>query len=130
MTKIELLMDQKHFRGPGLDRAAFEAWLADWALESKQVLTCKGNDYADHTDVLANFRRMHQICELWDIRPAERPGDVFWFYMLIKLDRMRNLIRLGKEPDNETMDDSVGDDINYMLLYRAYLKGQGRENPE
>jgi hypothetical protein len=110
----------------GLSRVAFEAWLADWALESKQVLTHKGNDYADTDDVLANFRRMFQICKLWDIRPAERPGDVYWFYILIKMDRMRNL--RDKEPDNETVEDSIGDCINYMLLYRAFLKEQRHEN--
>lgn len=98
----------------------FEKFLETWYNRLVELHRRKGHDYATDQDMLANFKRMHKVCEMYDINPAERPGDVFWFYMFIKIDRLRNLIQSGKDPDCEAVNDSYDDLILYTLLLTAF----------
>jgi len=85
-----------------------------------RLLGTKGHDYAGE-DVHANFKRMHKICDVYDIRPGERQTDVYLFMILLKLDRYINVSR-GKAPKHESLYDTVLDLINYILLMESHRK--------
>lgn len=91
-----------------------------WYREERELAINKGHDYATE-DVLANFRRMFRACQLYDINPSERLMDVYLFYMLIKFDRICNLVHSDKEPRNESLHDSFADLRMYGNLARLEL---------
>ncbi len=98
----------------------FEKLLDMWYNQMMELHRRKGHDYATKGDMLANFKRVHKACQLYDINPSERPEDVFWFYLFIKIDRIRNLIQAGEAPDCESISDSYKDMILYLRLTMAY----------
>ena len=98
----------------------FEKLLGAWYNKSVELHRRKGHDYATEDDMLANFKRMHKVCKLYDINPAKRPGDVFWFYMFIKIDRLRNILQAGKDPECEAVSDSYDDLVLYTKLLMAF----------
>lgn len=94
--------------------------LADARVKQRMdLLRKKGQDYATDTDKLANGKRLHQLCKLLDIRPADRPEDTFFFLLMLKIDRDRNLVRENKPPENESRQDTLQDLRNYVDLYEA-----------
>lgn len=96
--------------------------LMNWWHEDKIALQeRKGHDYASDEDRFGNFRRLHKLCKILDIRPAERQEDVFLFYVLLKLDRLCNLLHARKKPKNEPVGDTLQDQSVYLDLLRAYL---------
>ena len=101
-----------------MKRDEFENLLRSWFNDTLEVTQRKGHDYATD-DVLANFKRMHKVCKLYGVRPDKRIQDVFWFYVFIKIDRLRNLVCKEEAPENEAKDDSYGDWVNYIYLLRA-----------
>jgi hypothetical protein len=85
----------------------------------------KRADYADE-DVLANFKRLGQtvktlrIHELWEQEPALAYA---LFMVVMKIDRMVNLLRQNKSPSNEAYQDTWDDAKNYLDLAEAvYLE--------
>lgn len=82
-----------------------------------RILDSKSNDYANSDETLLNFKQMHELCKVLDIRPAERLQDCGWFYVLMKLQRILNLRE--KDAANETVSDTITDLINYTMLSRA-----------
>lgn len=104
-----------------MDKSTLEKLLYEWNIAKMKLANSKGHDYAND-DMLANFKRMHKACAIYDIRPGKRTEDVFLFYILIKLDRMVNLIHSDKEPSNESLDDTMQDIGLYIELLRAYLE--------
>jgi len=98
--------------------------LNQWFEEERKLAIDKGHDYATE-DVLANFRRMHRACQIYDINPSERIMDVYLFYMLIKFDRICNLVHSDKEPRNESLQDSFADHRMYNNLARMELIDEG-----
>lgn len=94
--------------------------LETWAEEEQELSGRKGHDYATE-DVLANFRRMHKVCVLYGVDPSKRIEDVYLFYILIKLDRIVNLLHSGKSAKNESVQDSLRDMGLYIKLLRMEL---------
>jgi len=109
-----------------MNRETFEDLCNTWHEAELKLSRAKGHDYATE-DVLANFKRMYKICKLYNIDPTKRPQDVFWFYLFIKIDRLRNLICSDKIPQNEAVTDSYRDISLYLKLLRAFLK-EGENN--
>lgn len=97
--------------------------LERWFREELEISGSKGHDYAGD-DILQNFRRMKAACTLYDINPSLRTEDVFLFYILIKLDRLVNLLHNNKEPQNESVQDTLKDWTMYIKLLRMYLVEQ------
>ena len=85
------------------------------------LLIRKGDDYSDE-DVLANFKRMSQLCELLRINPARSATDAALFLVLLKFDRWTNLRAKGVDPKNESITDTVCDFHNYIDLAYACSK--------
>ena len=79
----------------------------------------KSNDYADQ-DVLSNFKRLSKAAEALNLQ-INTPYGYAMFMALMKLDRINNLIRLHKDPNNESTEDSFIDLINYVILAYANL---------
>lgn len=78
------------------------------------VLISKGSDYATE-DVLSNFKRLGAAAKALNIDVQSAHGYAL-FMVLMKLDRINNLVSSGKTPSNESVADSFGDLINYAKL--------------
>ena len=80
------------------------------------IRAAKCHDYADITDVLANFERVSLICNLLDI-DVRNPIGYCLLMVVLKLDRICNLVFRQKEkPKNESVQDSFIDMANYVDL--------------
>lgn len=109
-----------------MKRKEFLDWLIKTHTTEIELSERKNDDYADVDDVLANFRRMHAACKLWDVSPAKRPEDVFFFFLLLKLDRFINICHKEGAPNNESLDDTGQDSVIYWKLLRAFLQERGK----
>ncbi len=81
------------------------------------ILKSKGADYATE-DVLSNFKRLSAAAKALNIS-IHTPEGYALYMVLMKIDRINNLLTSGKTPSNESVEDSFGDGINYFKL--AYL---------
>ena len=88
----------------------------------------KSHDYAD-ADVLSNFKRLAQAAAALDIDVRTADGSAL-FMVLLKIDRINNLVKRGVNPKNESTDDSFLDAHNYLDLCRAlqWEKQQDKDN--
>lgn len=83
----------------------------------------KSADYAT-TDALSNFKRVSSIVGLLRI-DASTPGGYARLMVVLKLDRWCNLLAEGKDPQNESVEDTILDLHNYIDLgYACDLKAQ------
>ena len=79
----------------------------------------KSHDYAGQ-DVLSNFKRLATAAKALEIDVQSAWGYAL-FMALLKIDRINNLVKNGKTPANESIDDSFLDAHNYLDLSRAIL---------
>jgi len=77
----------------------------------------KSHDYATG-DVLSNFKRLAEAAGAIDIDVATPHGYAL-FMVLLKLDRLNNLMKNHKAPKNESIEDTVIDAQNYLDLAEA-----------
>lgn len=77
----------------------------------------KGHDYSGE-DILANFKRVSTAAHFLRINSNTSVGYAM-FMTLMKIDRLMNLMGSGKEPLNESLDDTFMDLHNYVDLARA-----------
>lgn len=75
--------------------------------ELKAILNSKGNDYASNTDVLSNFKLTASALKTTS-------------HKIILTEIVKKAIRLGnlidKDPENESVQDSLKDLMNYCFL--------------
>ena len=81
-----------------------------------KVTEKKGHDYASDDDTLKNFKVVAKILGTLYGRYVS-PEDVAMFFIVVKLARLVNL--KGKEPQCESVQDTILDMINYIGLYQA-----------
>lgn len=74
----------------------------------------KGEDYAGE-DVLSNFKNLADACKSLQI-DITTPVGVSLFFQIHKIARIANLLKSGNNPNNEGIEDSFIDLINYGLL--------------
>jgi len=98
-----------------MDRQKQIGLLKQWYEEEIELSGRKGHDYAGE-DMLSNFKRMYMMCHDYGIDPSQSYYSVFRFYAAIKWDRLNNLLRDGKSPKNESVQDSIKDMIMYLKL--------------
>lgn len=103
-----------------MTRTELLAIIRDWNNAAMALLETKGEDYSG-ADVHANFKRMHAICALYDIRPGERQEDVYLFLLFLKMDRLIHNLHKPGEPNHESVNDTVLDHTNYMNLLATHL---------
>lgn len=78
------------------------------------ILFRKGGDYSVESDRLSNFKYAGTICGL----TAEQNCLSL---IATKVARLGVLLRAGKAPNNESVEDSVDDLINYGILLKMLL---------
>jgi len=84
-----------------------------------ELLKSKGYDYAGQ-DVLKNFKQMHQLCDLLELDLTKIEG-VHMFYILLKVQRLCNLLFSNKVAKNESIEDTLIDLRNYTDLLNCTL---------
>ena len=85
-----------------------------------KITASKRSDYAN-TDVLSNFKGVSTAAKALGIDIGKSEQYVL-FMVLLKIARLTNLLNSGKAPNNESIDDSFKDGINYFkLAYCCYL---------
>lgn len=87
--------------------------------EVKELLISKGHDYAGE-DVLQNFKQLHQLLLILKIDMTRIEG-VHMFYILLKIQRLSNLLFSNKTAKNESVQDTVKDMRNYTDLLNCTL---------
>lgn len=91
--------------------------------ENLDILHSKGADYAT-VDVLSNFKRVSDIVKSMNLS-IDTPVGYALFMTLMKIDRINNLISNNKIPNNESVEDSFKDGINYFkLAYLNYIENK------
>lgn len=85
----------------------------------------KGEDYAGE-DVLSNFKNLADACKALQI-DITTPVGVSLFFQVHKIARISNLLQSGKIPNNEGIDDSFLDDINYAIFGYLNWLDQNKE---
>jgi len=83
----------------------------------------KSHDYATD-DCLSNFTRLAKICDQLRINVGKPYGTAL-FLIVLKIDRLCNLLWSGATPTNESLADTLNDMQNYIDLLRAILLEQG-----
>lgn len=85
-----------------------------------ELLKSKGFDYAESNDVLKNFKQMHQLCDLLEVDMSKLEG-IHMFYILLKVQRLCNLLFSNKVAKNESIEDTLIDLRNYTDLLNCTL---------
>jgi hypothetical protein len=84
-------------------------------VEMAEMHKRKNHDYANEGEPLANFFLQAQMTGL-------SVDMVFLNALAIKMARLKELVGSGKEPSNESIDDSIKDMGVYSGLWSAYRK--------
>lgn len=84
-----------------------------------ELMKSKGHDYAGE-DILLNFKQMQQILSILKVDVTKIEG-VHMFYILLKIQRLCNLLFSGKEAKNESIQDTLIDLRNYTDLLTLEL---------
>ncbi|HMT01707.1 MAG TPA: hypothetical protein PKD00_00115 [Burkholderiales bacterium] len=86
-----------------------EEYLETLITKLKTILLSKRNDYAFETDALSNFKVVGNICGI-------KPEIACLTLIATKVARLSSLLSENKLPNNESIDDSILDLINYGIL--------------
>jgi hypothetical protein len=88
--------------------------------EIMEITKKKAHDYASQ-DVLSNFKGVSTAAKALGINIG-KPEQYALFMVILKIARLTNLLNSGKIPNNESVDDSFKDGINYFkLAYCCYI---------
>lgn len=85
-----------------------------------ELMKSKGHDYSD-IDILKNFKQVHQMITLLGIDTTKIEG-VHLFYVILKIQRLCNLLFSGKTAKNESIQDTLIDLRNYIDLLNCTLQ--------
>lgn len=90
-----------------------------------KITASKREDYAG-IDVLQNFKSVSKAAKALNI-DIGKPEQYALFMVLLKIARITNLLNGNKTPNNEAIDDSFLDGINYFkLAYCNYIDEKER----
>ena len=84
----------------------------------------KGEDYAHNDNIHYNFETGAAIAKLLEI-DITTPWGVAMFYEILKIQRECNLLFNNKVPNNESILDTIIDNINYGDLRLEMLVKHG-----
>jgi len=85
-----------------------------------EVTKSKRVDYAS-ADVLSNFKAVSAAAKALGVDVTNATGYSL-FMVLLKIARLTNLLNEAKTPNNESIDDSFLDGINYFKLAYCTFK--------
>ena len=63
---------------------------------------------------------MSRLCSTLKVQ-LDTPEGIALFYIVMKLDRLANLVNKKTSPKNESLDDNINDLQNYIDLLRGLL---------
>lgn len=89
-----------------------------------ELFKSKGHDYAG-ADILKNFKQMHQLMLLLEIDTSKVEG-VHMFYIVLKIQRLCNLLFSNKVAKNESISDTLIDLRNYTDLLNCTLEEKNK----
>jgi len=96
----------------------------------REIIEKKGYDYADpDSEFLLNFKQLALLCKSLNVDVKTPPG-VAIFYILMKTQRINNLYKSGKSPQNESVEDTLNDLLNYVDLLRGCLTDEFLQEKE
>lgn len=84
------------------------------------LLKSKGHDYAGN-DILKNFKQMQSMIKLLEVDSSSIEG-IHMFYILLKIQRLCNLLFSNKVAKNESIKDTLIDLRNYVDLLNCTLE--------
>lgn len=84
------------------------------AAKMQAIMFKKGNDYAGDQDRLSNFKKVGLATEV-------SPEQACLQMIATKVVRLSVLLKKEGEPDNESIEDSVIDMLNYSMLLHMLL---------
>jgi len=99
--------------------ADFEKMVNELHEARMKLMVNKRHDYATK-DVLSNFKRMSNLCKATRLDLSTAFGCAM-FLVLLKIDRITNIIAESKQPKNESLADTYMDLHNYIDLAIATL---------
>lgn len=80
--------------------------------DMQALIASKASDYADNENVYSNFEGAARLTGL-------SVPQVFHVMIGIKMERLRQMMS-GKEPNFESMEDTIMDAANYLALWAGY----------
>lgn len=104
-----------------MNRQAQKKLLRDMTEFELSILDSKGNDYASEEDVLKNFKEVSTMCNILNIDSRTLYGTHL-FYIVLKLQRLCNLLTSDKVAMNESISDTISDFRNYLALLTCSIE--------
>ena len=107
-----------------MEIAHFDEILEERLRKIRISLLIKGKEYRRNNDPLHNFNRGAKLS-------GQSREKVLWGFALkhkISFLDMIDDIEAGKFPNVETVDEKIGDLINYLILCEASIKDKIKEN--
>jgi len=91
-----------------MNRELQQKFFSDFTTKMAELIFKKGDDYATEADRLINFKRSSFIL-------GEKPEKAALHQIANKIARLSELLG-GKIPKNESIEDSLLDCANYVIL--------------
>jgi hypothetical protein len=85
------------------------------------LIKSKGHDYSNGGDVLKNFKEVNSIIKILNIDTTKIEGTHI-FYIILKIQRLCNLLFSDKYAKNESIQDTLVDLRNYVDLLNCCLE--------
>ena len=104
-----------------MDKKDYEEYMNGQFKKAVEMHQKKSHDYANEVDVLSNFKRLSQVAEIMNI-DVQTPHGYALFMIIMKIDRINNLMQNDKTPNNESIDDTILDMVVYTVLMGACIK--------
>ncbi len=100
-------------------------FIIDTANERRfNIIHQRSKEYASEEDVLANFKRVAEICDILGVN-VRKPSGCILYMKIHKLDRLCNMFYDKVNPTiTPTIQDTLDDDRNYTDLLEAILMGE------
>lgn len=103
-------------------RERYARSLEDFYAYNLMVMKGKSEDYSEVADPFSNFR-------FAALAAGVTIEQVFLVLKGIKLARLKQLLVGNKVPNNESTEDTLGDDSNYSAILSSYLDLKNSTDP-
>ena len=110
-----------------MKEAEFMSLLNTIQQNEAKLTGAKSNDYADDDEHLKNFKDCHAVLKTLDIDPRRGSAHVALVYIILKIQRLSNLLRKGVGPTNEAIVDTILDARLYLALLHGCLEDKKGE---
>ena len=83
--------------------------------KAEKLLIRKNDDYASSDDIFRNFEAIAELCKHYNVDVTTRVG-VKQFFVIVKFDRYMKMDVQSTEPKNESLLDTIVDELNYLVI--------------